>query len=284
MTTPLDIVVGQEFGKWKVIALDGGRAKDGHRQVVCQCACGRIRHIPITLLHRGKTSSCQACFPRDGRHKPLEIHPGETYEKWQVVEVPHRKNRHGHQLIVCRCVCGTVQDIPASVLVRKTNKGCHACRQEKKPQHGHNLRGKMSTTYQTWANMLSRCRHSGRPDSPYYKDKGITVCERWNDFENFLADMGEKPDKSYTIERRDVAQGYNPENCYWLPKPLQARNRSDTVMLTLHGESAPLATWAERVGIPQGTLKARKEYGWSDEKTLMTPIRFTRRWHTTLSR
>lgn len=78
--------------------------------------------------------------------------------------------------------------------------------------HGHCAR--RSPEYSTWQNFVQRCTNPNMKDYPNYGGKGITVCERWLVFTNFLEDMGERPDNCWLC-RLDKNQGYNPANCYW---------------------------------------------------------------------
>jgi hypothetical protein len=75
--------------------------------------------------------------------------------------------------------------------------------------------------------MRSRCNNPGHPRWADWGGRGITVCERWDKFENFLADMGEKP-PGMTLERRDNDRGYGPDNCYWATPAQQNRNKRST--------------------------------------------------------
>ena len=84
-------------------------------------------------------------------------------------------------------------------------------------KHGHNRTGAMSPTYQTWRGMVSRCHCATDGSYHYYGGRGITVCDRWRDFRNFLADMGERPDGK-EIDRIDPDQGYFLENCRWITR------------------------------------------------------------------
>ena len=93
--------------------------------------------------------------------------------------------------------------------------------------HGHaRKRGERggTKTYYVWAAMVQRCTNPNSKDWKHYGARGITVCERWHSFANFLADMGEKPD-GLMIERRDNDGSYCPENCYWADTITQARNK-----------------------------------------------------------
>jgi hypothetical protein len=90
-------------------------------------------------------------------------------------------------------------------------------------KHGHAKRGARSGTYNSWRNMLQRCQRDDLHNSYLYKEKGITVCARWLKFENFLADMGERP-PGKTIDRIDGSLGYFPSNCKWATPYEQALN------------------------------------------------------------
>lgn len=91
--------------------------------------------------------------------------------------------------------------------------------------HGHTRDYQPSSTYTAWANMIGRCTRSSRPDFHHYGGRGITVCDAWRKFENFLADMGQKPHPSLTLDRIDVNGNYEPGNCRWATWSEQGANR-----------------------------------------------------------
>ena len=91
-------------------------------------------------------------------------------------------------------------------------------------RHGHARHGegsKVSPTYQSWLSMRARCRLKSRKDHPRYSALGY--CAEWENFETFLADMGERPEGT-TLDRRDNAKGYDKDNCRWATASEQARN------------------------------------------------------------
>jgi hypothetical protein len=105
-------------------------------------------------------------------------------------------------------------------------------------------------------------------------DKGITVCDRWLNFWNFVEDMQATYSAKLTLDRIDNTKGYFPENCRWVPATDQMKNRTDNLNLTFNGETRCIADWAKITGISDATIRLRvKRRGWSAEKALTTPAR-----------
>lgn len=87
--------------------------------------------------------------------------------------------------------------------------------------------------YIAWTNMWNRCTKESNPAFKYYGGRGVSVCERWRDFQAFAADMGARPSKRHSIDRIDVDGNYEPANCRWATREEQQHNRRDNVLTEL---------------------------------------------------
>jgi hypothetical protein len=100
--------------------------------------------------------------------------------------------------------------------------------------------------YNAWKTMRARCRNPNNKKYPRYGGRGITICERWDSFENFRDDMGERPEGA-TLDRIDNDGNYEPENCRWTCQKKQQRNRGNNHLLTIYGKTMSMAEWHEIV-------------------------------------
>lgn len=166
-------------------------------------------------------------------------------------------NKHGQAIWRCVCDCGAVRNVLAHNLTcgATVSCGCYFKDTASKSNLKHGL-GRTRTA-SIWRDMVARCTNPKVMHFRYYGGRGITVCERWKDYLNFLADMGECPD-FHSIERINNDLGYSPENCKWIPKRLQARNTRNA----LRFDEKPLAQIAEETGVNYDTLYYRlKKHG-----------------------
>ena len=127
-----------------------------------------------------------------------------------------------------------------------------------------------SPTYKAWAAAKSRCRCETSSVYKDYGERGITFAPEWDDFNQFLADMGVRPD-GLSLDRIDNSKGYRPDNCRWATPKEQAYNRRDNRLHEHDGKTLTLEEWATETGIKRATLFTRLHRGWSLERALTTP-------------
>lgn len=143
--------------------------------------------------------------------------------------------------------------------------------------HSHSNAGRPTKTFTTWVNMIQRCTNSKHKSFHRYGGRGITVCERWMTFENFLADMGEKPPRM-ELDRECNAEGYKPENCRWVNRVQNANNRDVNHAITFDGRTQNIKQWAQELGCHHQSIAYRLKKGWSVEDAFGTPFNHGNGW------
>jgi len=198
---------------------------------------------------------------------------GERFGRLMVVErLP--SNTSG-SLWRCICDCGAPSFVRGCNLKSGKTKSCGCLNKELiRAQGFKNRRHGMSHTpeHRSWAAMMTRCFDTGSKDYPRWGGQGITVCERWRTFENFYADMGDRPNGTSIDRWPNQSGGYEPGNCRWATPKEQTRNRSVARILSHEGKEACVSEWSELTGIADGTILARLTRGWTVSDALTRKV------------
>jgi hypothetical protein len=170
----------------------------------------------------------------------------------------------------CACACGGSAVVCRDELRSGHVRSC-GCIQGERHRGVRAPDGHISRTYSTWQLMIKRCMSATCREFDQYGARGITVCERWRDFQRFLDDMGERPPGT-TIDRIDGTRGYEPGNCRWATPKEQGRNRKTNRPVTYAGRTMPVSAWAEELGLNRNVLLQRLNKGWSIADALNRPL------------
>lgn len=183
-------------------------------------------------------------------------------------------NHTGRTYVECRYRCGRKGiEVRLSHLLSGNTKSCKCLVSEgaKKRNTTHGM--SKTPTWHSWQGMMTRCYNANVIEYPDYGGRGIIVCDRWREsFENFLADMGIRPDDK-TLDRFPDKNGdYTPENCRWATQKEQGRNQRSNWLITFNGRTQCLSAWAEEVGISQESISRRiRHKGMTIEEALTIP-------------
>lgn len=173
---------------------------------------------------------------------------------------------------LCRCDCGVEVIVSGDKLRRGKKKACCI--------NGHRFSKGTSTgftvlypsEYSSWSNMHERCQNPKLKGFPNYGGRGIKVCSQWATFDNFLRDMGRKPDPKFTIERDDSNGDYEPSNCRWASKTEQTRNKRNSIYVTYQGKRRLLIDLLVDLGLSRARVVSRLKLGWSLEAAIALPL------------
>lgn len=188
--------------------------------------------------------------------------------------------RGGKRLWLFKCDCGNEKiavgsDVARGRFVESRSCGCLGKEQLVVRVKKHGLFG--HPFYKSWESMIQRCTNPNSAGYSRYGGRGIAVCDRWRDFKNFLADMGDSYMPTLSIDRLDVNGNYDPSNCTWASKKAQANNRRSNRIVEINGESKTLREWCETSGINEATASGRLNRGWDPILAIFKPSRTYKR-------
>jgi hypothetical protein len=194
---------------------------------------------------------------------------GRRFGSLLVLNLKKERGRLGEVQWDCICDCGKERVTSTALLANGISTSCGCKSYETRKKHGMTN----TRTFKSWDSMKQRCINPNDPSYAKYGARGITICKRWvESFNNFLADMGERPEGK-SIDRIDVNGNYEPLNCRWATRSEQQRNKTNSVFLEWQGEKKSTADWADIVGIPRKIICDRISAGWSIEDALTKPNR-----------
>jgi hypothetical protein len=123
--------------------------------------------------------------------------------------------------------------------------------------------------YQAWYDAKRRCCDPNSIDYPQYGGRGITMCRRWqHSFDAFFDDMGRRPSKKHSLDRRNPNEGYSKINCRWVLRYVQANNKTTTRQVLYHGNQVPIQDLCRSLGLNAAKVADRIRHGWSVEEAL----------------
>ena len=150
-------------------------------------------------------------------------------ERFGRLVVTRTFRHNAHSFADCLCDCGTKKPVRLSSLRSGDQQSCGCYRRQRAAgldlRHGEIVGGKPSSEWIVWRAMRQRCDDPNHKSYASYGGRGIRVCERWQDFANFLADMGRRPGRGLQIDRIDNAGNYEPGNCRWATPKENSNNR-----------------------------------------------------------
>lgn len=245
-------LIGERFGRLVVVSTSTRRSYFN-----CRCDCGKQTTVYRQNLQRGHTKSC-------GCLSIVDI-TGRRFGRLLIVKLVGT-GTHG-AIWHCLCDCGNWFNSRGDVIKSGSTLSCGCYNLDRISSH------KLSKTpeYKTWISVRRRCNLPHDQNYHNYGARGIKVCRRWDKFENFYADMGERPTPKHSIDRKDNNKGYSPSNCRWATSVEQQNNTRRTTFLTFNGKTLSLNEWSRLLGFGRNLLWYRVVLAhWSVERALTT--------------
>lgn len=273
MGRPLLEKPGDRFGKWTLI-----EHMYKTKKWLCRCDCGTVREVRADVLKAGASLSCGCDTKR--LQSEAKIKQGSKYDltgqrfgKWIVIKYA------GHSKWLCRCDCGTEQEVQTGGLRFGSTRMCGKCAVEVfRKECRATTHGESDTKlYGVYYGMHHRCENKKAKYYKRYGGRGITVCEEWSGENGYIhfRDWANKNgyEEGKEIDRINNDGGYAPNNCRWVTRIENTNNTSANRFIEIDGETKSIAEWARYFNVPYSLFRGRYVLGnWTLEATLNTPV------------
>lgn len=197
---------------------------------------------------------------------------GQKFGRWTVLDYAGRRNAGRNTMWNCVCDCGGTGTVSGTSLKKGSSQSCGCLVKERTAaatiKHGHAVGGVLSPEYRSWQHMRRRCQNPKEPNYFRYGGRGITICARWESFENFFADVGPRPSKKHSLGRIDNDGNYEPGNVRWETPLEQGGNNSRNRLFTINGKTQCFAAWVRELGLVGNTVHRRLKRGMTIEQAL----------------
>lgn len=204
--------------------------------------------------------------------KKLDL-TNKKFNKLTVLEYSH--NLGQKVMWKCRCECGNITFVSTTNLTCNRTKscGCYKLEEFSKRFTKHNQRH--TKLYEIWKGIKGRCLNPKHISFHNYGGRGITICDEWKkDFVSFYNwSMQNGYDENLSIDRINNNGNYEPSNCRWVDRKVQANNTRSNHFFTYNNKTKTITQWCEFFNISKGTFYSRLKRGWSIEKALTTPTK-----------
>lgn len=189
-----------------------------------------------------------------------------------------RRDEKSNSYWLCKCECGKEVVVLIGSLTSGNTKSCGCYREEQSNKaliERSTTHGETGTRlYNIWRTMKARCGNPKFIGYEYYGGKGITVCDEWSNSYEVFRDwsLNNGYGEHLTIDRKDNDLGYMPVNCRWATYQQQAKNRTNSTLITYKGITKNLTEWANILDVNDTTLGERIRMDWSIKETFETPV------------
>jgi len=184
------------------------------------------------------------------------------------------ERKHGKVIWHCKCDCENEVDIIGHNLTSGRTTSCGCYKRERAAEahivHGMVKQGERHPVYDAWAHMIQRCENPNIHNYKNYGGRGIKVCEEWHDAKVFIEwALTHGWQEGLSIDRIDNDKGYSPDNCRWVTRKEQQRNKRNNHLITFNEKTQTIAEWAEEVGVGWHMLYDRiNKLHWPIEQAL----------------